>query len=127
MSRSIRSGTLNEHGDGLERMTHDPFWLGVIGGFLMELLDPWHAFTLMWALGAISNADYAGVDYNRAEQPKAQADPVFSELTEFEGLTVKQVEESVISGWTQTKDTDKACDASEVRATGKSHQCKNHP
>jgi hypothetical protein len=82
--------------DGLEGVALDPLGLGVIGGLLMQFLDPGHLPTLLGDLDAIGQADAGSADLEGLEVTLAEADPEGSERAQLKRFGMEVIQQTLI-------------------------------
>src|SRR3990172_9184106 len=86
-------GGAHELRQGLEGGALDPLPLRVVGGLLMQLLDPGHLPALLGDLEAIGQADPGSPHLERVEVALAEADPEGRQGRELERFAVEEVQQ----------------------------------
>ena len=90
-------GGLNEQAHGLQRVSHDVFWLGVRLGLLMQEFDRRHLAAALGRLDAVADHDAPAVDAQRLrEQPQRHLGPQRGEPVELHGGAVKVIDQLVV-------------------------------
>jgi len=122
-------GGLDDHGDGMARMTKNKLGFGIVLRFLMKLFDRRHFASGLGSLDAVGQQHDAPVDGEEMglENTNNSARSSGGELRPIHGRAVKEIQESVIELLSESEGSDKACDAVQIAARGKRRQGGNEP
>jgi len=123
----VTGGPLDQQGQGLERMPHDVFRLGVGGRLLVEQLDGGHLAALLGGLDAVGQADEPLAGTEGLKQLQTEAHPAGGEGVEIEPRAVEQVQEAVVDLGAGAEEAHVAGDAGPLGTAAEAHQREGHP
>ena len=123
----LSGSALDQQRNGLKRMAHDVFRLGIAGRLLMQALDGGHQLALLGRLDAVGQADQAGARSDRREQCQAQFHPAGGELVQIESLAVKQMQEAVVGLGAKAENPDIAGNPGQIQPATEANEGQQHP
>ncbi len=116
-----------QESEGLKGVAEDVRGLGIVGGLLVEFLDPGHSLSFLGDLQAVEEEDGSTVVADRLEEPEGEADPEVGEFGEVEGRGVEEVKKAVVGFLLEEGSPSQAGHTPEIGECGEAEECEDEP